>query len=201
MFIILNRCKPTERAQKINEWYKEDGVIILGYESFRNLINTDDIDDENSSIEIKMLKESLINPGPDLVVCDEGHLLKNEKTSLSDVLSNIRTLRRIALTDTPLQNNLKEYFCMVDFIKPHLLGTMKEFCNRFANPIENGQFTDSTVNDIALMTRRLHVLHKLLDGSIHRVGLSVLEQFLPAKHEYVVYVRLTKLQAILYKVC
>lgn len=196
---ISNSCKSTERAQEINKWYIEGGVLILGYAAFRILMNN--IEDDNPSMEDKILKENLINPGPDLVVCDEGHLLKNDKTSLSDVMSNIRTLKRIALTGTPLQNNLKEYFCMINFVKPHLLGTMKEFRNRFMNPIENGQYINSTEDDIALMTRRSYVLHKLLDGSIQRVGLSVLEKFLPPKHEYVIYVRLTSWQAALYKVC
>lgn len=43
-----------------------------------------------------------------MVVCDEGHLLKNEKTSLSQSMNKVKTLRRIVLTGTPLQNNLKE---------------------------------------------------------------------------------------------
>lgn len=51
---------------------------------------------------------------------------------------------------------------MVQFVKPNLLGTLKEFSNRFINPINNGQYHDSTLNDINIMRRRSHVLYKIL---------------------------------------
>lgn len=164
----------------------------MGYEMFRSLAECDH--------ETAKIKECLIRPGPDLIVCDEAHLLKNDKTSLSVLLSDIQTMRRIALTGTPLQNNLLEYYCMVHFIKPYLLGTMKEYCNRFVNPIQNGQYMDSTRQDIDLMNRRSFILHDLLNACVQRAGLSVLKNLLKEKEEYVIYIRLTKLQIILYKV-
>lgn len=56
--------------------------------------------------------------------------------------------------------------CMVQFIKPNLLGSRREFLNRFVNPITNGQFEDSTAHDVRRMKRRAHVLHKTLEGCV-----------------------------------
>lgn len=179
--------------------------MILGYDMFRLLVTThagenEDNDDNDNDTDTQAIKRFLINPGPDLIVCDEGHTLKNNKTALSNILSEIRTIRRIALTGTPLQNNLEEYYCMVQFIKPYLLGTMKEFRNRFLNPIQNSQYIDSTPQDIEMMKGRSYILHTLRDGCIQRAGLSVLKEFLPPKTEFVLFIRLTSLQASLYKV-
>ena len=55
---------------------------------------------------------------------------------------------------------------MVNFVKPNLLGTMKEFRNRFENPIRNGQHSDSMPHDVRLMKQRAHILNKLLKGSV-----------------------------------
>lgn len=55
---------------------------------------------------------------------------------------------------------------MVQFVKPNLLGTRKEFLNQFVNPITNGQFVDSTEADVKVMKRRAHVLHKMLEGLV-----------------------------------
>lgn len=197
IYEISKYKKNIERAFKLQEWHDEGGIMILGYDMFRNLVS-----ETGSKIRKKtreQIQTSLIDPGPDMVVCDEGHLLKNEKTTLSKSVNRIKTLRRIVLTGTPLQNNLKEYYCMVQFVKPNLLGKFTEYMNRFVNPITNGQYTDSTPADIQLMKKRSHVLHKMLDGCVQRRDYSVLAPFLPPKHEYVVFVQLTELQVKLYK--
>lgn len=94
-----------ERTYQINDWHNKGGVLIIGYDMFRNLSS------ESNRIRKKLkdhLQKALVNPGPDLVICDEGHLLKNSKTSLSKAVNRINSLRRIVLTGTPLQNNLNE---------------------------------------------------------------------------------------------
>lgn len=91
-------------------------------------------------------------------------------------------------------------YCMVQFVKPNLLGKYNEYLNRFVNPITNGQYTDSTHHDTQMMKRRSHILHKLLDGCVQRKDYSVLSPYLPPKQEYVLYIRLTEIQVNLYKV-
>lgn len=95
-FLISRRCNSDVRSKRMQSWKNNGGVIIIGYRMFQSIQTTEGF------------HEAFINPGADLVVCDEGHLLKNQTSSLSLAINKVRTLRRIILTGTPLQNNLKE---------------------------------------------------------------------------------------------
>ncbi|KAG8234944.1 hypothetical protein J437_LFUL015512 [Ladona fulva] len=191
----LTRFKANvERMYQLKEWHSSGGVMILGYDMYRVLLNGKN---RRKKVQETFIS-TLADPGPDLVICDEGHLLKNLQSALSKAVNSIKTERRIVLTGTPLQNNLKEYHCMIQFVKPNLLGTHKEFLNRFVNPISNGQCADSTPHDVKIMKRRAHVLHKMLDGCVQRRDFSVMIPYLPPKHEYVVLICLTELQTKLY---
>ncbi|XP_033127122.1 transcriptional regulator ATRX-like [Anneissia japonica] len=184
------------RADSLRFWHNNGGVMVMGYTMYRNLSTGARIRKKSQK---KTFYEALIDPGPDIVVCDEGHMLKNAQTAISKALNQIKTRRRICLTGTPLQNNLVEYHCMVDFVKPSLLGTKKEFCNRFVNPITNGQSSDASRHDVRVMKRRAHVLHDMLSGCVQRRDYSALTNYLPPKYEYVISVRLSKIQIELYE--
>ncbi|XP_053284237.1 transcriptional regulator ATRX isoform X2 [Pleuronectes platessa] len=188
--------RPQDRAYALQRWQEMGGVIIIGYEMYRNLT-------QGRNMKSKKLKEifqkTLVDPGPDMVICDEGHILKNEASAVSKAMNSIRTRRRVVLTGTPLQNNLIEYHCMVNFIKENLLGSVKEFRNRFINPIQNGQCADSTLHDVRIMKKRAHILYEMLNGCVQRKDYRALTKFLPPKHEYVLSVRVTPLQCKLYR--
>ena len=55
---------------------------------------------------------------------------------------------------------------MIQFVKPNLLGTKKEFHNRFVNPIDAGQCVNAAPRDVKRMKRRAHILHNLLEGCV-----------------------------------
>ncbi|XP_033833701.1 transcriptional regulator ATRX-like [Periophthalmus magnuspinnatus] len=186
----------SERLSVLKMWQRNGGVLIVGYELYRNLSQLRKITNEQWKIDIM---SALVDPGPDVVVCDEGHILRNDGSSISKAMNGIKTKRRVILTGTPLQNNLVEYHCMVSFIKKNLLGSLGEFRNRFINPIQNGQCADSTPRDVRIMKNRAHVLHAMLAGCVQRKDYSELSQFLPPKHEYVLAVRVSHLQCQLYR--
>ncbi len=75
----------------------------------------------------------------DLVVCDEAHRLKNAEIKTSCALNAVPCERRILLTGTPVQNDLGEYFCLVNVVAPGLLGTRATFNAHFAARIEAGR--------------------------------------------------------------
>ncbi|XP_051933273.1 helicase ARIP4 [Hippocampus zosterae] len=206
------------RAKVVEDWSQNGGVLLMGYEMYRLLTMKKsfvtgkkkkskkpmgpviiDLDEEDRQQELmKGIEKSILRPGPDVVICDEGHRIKNYHASTSQALKNIRSRRRVVLTGYPLQNNLIEYWCMVDFVRPDFLGTRQEFSNMFERPILNGQCMDSTPHDVRLMRYRSHVLHSLLEGFVQRRGHDVLQHQLPIKMEHVILVRLSPIQKALY---
>ncbi|XP_059185057.1 helicase ARIP4 [Centropristis striata] len=206
------------RAKVVEDWSRDGGVLLMGYEMYRLLSMKKsfvmgkkrkskkpagpiiiDLDEEDRQQELmKGIERAIARPGPDVVICDEGHRIKNYHASTSQALKNIRSRRRVVLTGYPLQNNLIEYWCMVDFVRPDFLGTRQEFSNMFERPILNGQCVDSTPQDVRLMRYRSHVLHSLLEGFVQRRGHDVLRDQLPSKDEHVILVRLSHIQRALY---
>lgn len=62
--------------------------------------------------------------------------------------------------------NLFVDYCVVQFVRPNFLGSEEEFGRRFMNPITNGQYNDSTPDDVELMKKRTLLLHQTLEGIV-----------------------------------
>ncbi|XP_055333402.1 transcriptional regulator ATRX homolog [Paramacrobiotus metropolitanus] len=183
---------PVARLKLLKTWKSNGGLLMMSYMMFSTMCKAGAPLSEE-------FRKFLLEPGPDIVVCDEAHELRNSKSLKTKIITEIATTARIALTGTPLQNNLDEYWTMVNFIKPSLLGSRKEFQNRFSVPIKAGSRMDAEVQTKSVMKKRSHVLRETLSACLQLRGVSILTERLPAKTEHVIRVRLTAEQEALYR--
>lgn len=194
--------KHSKRLQQIHDWYVKGGILVVSYEMFRSLVIGDMRDSTLSAsdrqLRLEKAQKYLVNPGPDLVVADEAHIIKNDRTKINEAVSALRTKRRIALTGTPLQNHLEEYWCMVEWVKKRFLYSRKEFMKLFIRPIREGEAKDAPLSCVQNMKKRSHALHKRLTPIVHRKDQSELSKMI-SKREFIITVRMTGFQSYLYK--
>lgn len=76
--------------------------------------------------------------GWDLVVADEAQHVKNPRTSTARALRSIESAARVAMTGTPVENDLTELWAILDWTTPGLLGSRNAFRKAWAAPIESG---------------------------------------------------------------
>jgi superfamily II DNA or RNA helicase len=73
-----------------------------------------------------------------LVVADEAQHVKNARSATARALRTVPTAARVALTGTPVENNLTELGAILDWATPGLLGSRQAFRKVWAGPIESG---------------------------------------------------------------
>ncbi|XP_048581564.1 DNA repair and recombination protein RAD54-like [Nematostella vectensis] len=156
-------------------------VLIISYETFR------------------LHAAALHNGSVGLVICDEGHRLKNLESQTYQALNKLNATRRVLLSGTPIQNDLLEYFSLVHFVNQGILGTVSEFKRKFETPILRGRDADATDAEHKKGIERLTELASLVNKCIIRRTAVILSKYLPIKVEQVVCCRLTPLQTAIYK--
>ena len=145
--------------------------------------------------------ESLKGMVIDLLVCDEGHRLKNVNTKQYRVLSSLHSKKRILITGTPIQNNLMELFACATFVIPDLFKNEKCFRKVYADPIEKGLAKGAFSRDVELSKVRSKELSDTLSSFMIRRTQKILEKYLPPRYEYHVYLKPTDLQQAMYNKC
>ncbi|NUK11699.1 DEAD/DEAH box helicase [Streptomyces lunaelactis] len=125
-----------------------------------------------------------------MVVADEAQHVKNPFSVTAKALRTIPTPARVALTGTPVENNLSELWALLDWTTPGLLGPLKAFRSRHARLVENGE-DDHAVERLSRLVRPFLLRRKKSDPGI------VPE--LPPKTESDHPVALTREQASLYE--
>jgi len=135
----------------------------------------------------------------DLIMCDEAHRLKNGETLTNKALCSVPCLRRVMLSGTPMQNHLDEFYSMVGFCNPGLLGTPAEFAKKYERPILAGREPDCTELEMEKAQAANTELSDLVNKFILRRTNTILSKHLPPKVVEVVCCKLSPLQQALYE--
>ncbi|KAL2000158.1 hypothetical protein VTN02DRAFT_3471 [Thermoascus thermophilus] len=185
-FVVDGKASKTELTSQMRQWAIASGrsivrpVLIVSYETLR--LNVDE------------LKDTPIG----LLLCDEGHRLKNKDSLTWTALNSLNVSRRVILSGTPIQNDLSEYFALLHFANPNLLGSQNEFRKRFEIPILKGRDAAGTDDDKKKGDERLAELSNIVNKFIIRRTNDILSKYLPVKYEHVVFCNLGKFQLDLY---
>ncbi|MEH6814018.1 MAG: DEAD/DEAH box helicase [Motiliproteus sp.] len=126
-----------------------------------------------------------------VVVFDEAQKIKNPSSRNTEMAKSLSSDFTLILTGTPVENELKDLWCLIDTAQPGLFGSLREFHNRYVVPAESDPTEARALKTILieqtkppLMMRRMKEDH--LEG-------------LPAKHLHDMPIPMPKLQADAYE--
>ncbi len=126
----------------------------------------------------------------DLVVADEAQHVKNARSSTARHLRSIPSRCRVALTGTPVENDLTELWAILDWATPGLLGSRNAFRKVWAAPIEAG-VDPAVAREFAQLVEPFLLRRRKSDPGI--------APELPVKTETDERVELTQEQVVLYE--
>ncbi|ORZ14568.1 P-loop containing nucleoside triphosphate hydrolase protein [Absidia repens] len=185
--LTIDNSGSKEKIASVKQWAAAQGqlvnpVLIISYETLRAYT--------------KYMKNCPIG----LLLCDEGHRLKNGESQLFKELNKLQVRRRVILSGTPIQNDLSEYYNLIDFANPGLLGTPNEFRRNYENPIQRGRDSDASDAARKLSDQKVQEFWTIVSKFTIRRTNDILTKYLPRKYEHVVFCNLSSLQRKLYDV-
>lgn len=144
-------------------------VMIIGYER------------------LVRISDQLQSANFDLVICDEGHRMKTAGNKAATAIQGLGVARKIILSGTPIQNDLKEFFVMVDFLNPGLLGSFNNFNKDYIIPIVRSRAPDAFPSELEKGQKQSARLTSITSQFILRRTADILSRFLPPKTETVLF--------------
>ncbi|KAH7105326.1 SNF2 family domain-containing protein [Auriculariales sp. MPI-PUGE-AT-0066] len=184
---VDGKASKADLIKSVERWVAASGrnitlpVMIVSYETLRTLT------------------PYLANCTIGLLLCDEGHRLKNSENLTFRTLDSLNVKRRVILSGTPIQNDLSEYFSLLNFANPNFLGSKADFRRNFELAIIRGRDADATDKDKQKSEEKLKELGGLVSKFIIRRTNDLLSKYLPVKYEQVVFCQPSELQTSLYR--
>ena len=174
-------------------WTPEVNVLILqGAKDERHQLINDRLIDEKFDVCITsyemILREKahLKKFAWEYIIIDEAHRIKNEESSLAQIIRLFNSRNRLLITGTPLQNNLHELWALLNFLLPDVFGDSEAFDQWFSGQNED---QDTVVQQ----------LHRVLRPFLLRRVKSDVEKSLLPKKEINLYIGMSEMQVKWYK--
>lgn len=150
--------------------FKDNEIVITTYGTIRNDIQ-----------KIKKYKFELI-------ILDESQNIKNTNAQITKAIMLLKGNNRVALSGTPVENNLGELYSLFRFLNPSMFGTADEFNRYYAGPIHK----DNDSNAIKELRKKIYPF------ILRRIKKDVLKD-LPDKIEKTLYVDMNPEQKSFYE--
>ncbi|TYZ68914.1 hypothetical protein PybrP1_012252 [[Pythium] brassicae (nom. inval.)] len=159
------------------------GVVIATYEN------------------VRQYQELFMDHEWDYVVLDEGHRIRNPDAEITLVCKQFKTVHRIILTGTPIQNRLPELWSLFDFVYPGKLGTLPTFDDEFVLPIRTGGYANASRMQVLMAYKCALVLKDLITPFLLRRTKKEIQHVtrMPDKMEQILFCSLTPRQRSVYQ--
>jgi SNF2 family DNA or RNA helicase len=155
----VSRFTPTLRIKQLSG--KDRTKVIKGLGKFDLLITTYTL--------LQQEVENLSQVSWQTIILDEAQAIKNAATKRSQAAMKLNGFFKLITTGTPIENHLGELWNLFNFINPGLLGSHRQFNERFAIPVE--RFND---RDARLKLKKL-----IRPFILRRIKSQVLEELPP----------------------
>lgn len=202
--VIVPKSTLDNWRREFAKWTPDVNVVVLqGNKETRAEIIQDrllacDFDVLITSYEMVIREKSQLKKFKwEYIIVDEAHRIKNEESSLSQIIRLFYSRNRLLITGTPLQNNLHELWALLNFLLPDVFGDSDQFDETFAEDDTDGELTQEEKQ--AKQDKAVQDLHQLLSPFLLRRVKSDVETSLLPKIETNIYIDMTDMQIQWYK--
>ncbi|KAI5959176.1 ISW2 [Candida pseudojiufengensis] len=200
--IIVPKSTLDNWRREFAKWTPDVNVVVLqGDKESRNEIIRDKLytaqfDVLITSFEMVLREKSALKKFKwEYIIVDEAHRIKNEQSSLSQIIRLFYSRNRLLITGTPLQNNLHELWALLNFLLPDVFGDSEQFDETFdqQNNGNNGEELSEKQKQEE-QDKVIQELHQLLSPFLLRRVKADVEKSLLPKIETNVYTGMTDMQ-------
>ncbi|VFQ76408.1 unnamed protein product [Cuscuta campestris] len=135
------------------------------------------------------------------IIIDEAQRMKDRESVLARDLDKYKCQRRLLLTGTPLQNDLKELWSLLNLLLPEVFDNRKAFHDWFSKPFQREGPTHNAEDDWLETEKKviiIHRLHQILEPFMLRRRVEDVEGSLPPKISVVLKCRMSAFQSAVY---